>query len=86
MYSQYISEYKDLASVQYSKSGQNRKAIFEETVRDIISHNSNPSHSWKKGINQYSDMTEEEFFDYFHISTEQNCSATKRPPAKLANA
>jgi cathepsin H len=53
-------------------------------VRDIISHNKNPSNSWKKGLNEYSDMTEEEFFNYFHISAEQNCSATKRPTATLS--
>jgi len=33
----------------------------------IQKHNSEAGQTWFKGVNQYSDMTEEEFFDYFNI-------------------
>ena len=46
---------------------QERLRIFADTIKGIVEHNSNPSHTWKKGINKYSDMTYEEFKTYFHI-------------------
>jgi len=54
--------------------------IFAHKVSEIIQHNSNPSNIYKKGLNPFSDMTEEEFFEYYNINAqaEQNCSATKR--------
>jgi cathepsin L len=41
-----------------------RKANFEANVADAIAHNSNPSNSWKKGINQFSDWSFAEFKNY----------------------
>ena len=46
---------------------KSRKAIFEAKLREIVTHNSNPNSTWVKGINEYSDMTDEEFSDYFHL-------------------
>jgi len=57
-----------------------RKKAFAKTIERIIEHNSKPSSTYKKGINKFSDMTHEEFADYFHlddISEEQHCSATE---------
>lgn len=58
-----------------------RLAIFEETLKGIIEHNQNPANTWKKGISAYTDMTEEEFMEYFHLNVrdEQQCSATASP-------
>jgi cathepsin H len=58
-----------------------RKNNFANTVEAIIEHNSKPDVSFKKGINAYSDMTEEDFFNHFHLTNkgdEQNCSATDK--------
>jgi len=53
----YISEYKKTyASDQYSS----RKILFESRLKEIEEHNANPSFSWKVGVNQFTDMTEEE--------------------------
>jgi cathepsin H len=63
------------------KSIAYRKNIFATRVEDIISHNKDSSSSYKKGINKFSDMTEEEFNAHFHlnqISEEQHCSATEQ--------
>ena len=79
MYLQFRSEHTYLPSSHYNSTG--RKANFEAKVREVINHNKDETVSWKKGINEYSDMTEEEFVNYFNIKADQECSATKRPPA-----
>lgn len=38
-----------------------RSAIFAENLLRIERHNANPSHSWKMGVNQFADLTQEEF-------------------------
>lgn len=57
-----------------------RKNTFASTVEAIIEHNSQPGVTYTKGINAYSDMTEEEFVRHFHLNAkdEQNCSATDK--------
>jgi len=43
----------------------------------VIEHNANSDAKYKKGINSFSDLTEEEFAQYFNIVNEpQHCSAT----------
>lgn len=57
-----------------------RSLVFNQNVQAIIEHNKGTS-SWKKGINMYSDMTEEEFFEHFNIKAigdGQECSATSK--------
>lgn len=81
MYGQFNAEFKDLsgfsASSHYKKSNLDRKSVFANKVQEIIKHNLNPAKSFQKGINEYSDMTESEFFDHFNlINAEQHCSAT----------
>jgi len=44
-----------------AKERQERFAIFTKNMAKIKGHNSKPNVSWKMGVNQYSDMTEEEF-------------------------
>jgi len=77
MYAQFQTEF----SSPSDKLSANRRAIFEDKVREIVAHNSNPNSTWMKGVNEYSDMTDEEFADYFHLKEEQHCSATVRPVA-----
>jgi len=38
-----------------------RQQIFEKNLGDIKTHNSNPLFTWKKGVNKFTDQTQEEF-------------------------
>jgi len=38
-----------------------RKKLFEAKKAEAVAHNADGKHSWTKGINQFSDMTEDEF-------------------------
>jgi C1A family cysteine protease len=55
-FEKYIAEFK------HNYNGKElgiRKAIFEKELADVIAHNSR-KHSWKRGINKFSAMTEQE--------------------------
>lgn len=47
--------YKDEAEEQM------RKQLFETKLRQIHKHNSDKTKSWKQGVNQFSDLTDDEF-------------------------
>ena len=51
------------------KSEEERMITFAKKVEGIRQHNLNSTFSYKKGINQYSDMTHEEFKKYFNIKS-----------------
>ncbi|XP_034429336.1 pro-cathepsin H isoform X2 [Hippoglossus hippoglossus] len=53
-----------------------RLQIFTENKRIIDRHNAG-NHSFTMGLNQFSDMTFEEFRKFFLLTQPQNCSATK---------
>jgi len=72
----------------YSDEGERlvRKAIFTQKLAEIRAHNSDSSKSWKKGVNQFTDRTVDEFkkimgnkhhrarnptYEFAHYSTEQ---------------
>jgi hypothetical protein len=38
-----------------------RKTVFLRNLVAIHEHNANPAHSWKMGVNQFTDLTEVEF-------------------------
>jgi len=86
LYEQFLEEYKDgngftPAGSAFKGTHTDRKQIFADRVRNIIAHNTNPQFNWKKGINSYSDMTDEEFNQYFNmIKSPQFCSATEHTP------
>lgn len=83
LYTTYKSVFPNsLASKHYGKEDA-RRSLFEDKVREVIAHNTDSTVSFKKGLNEYSDMTEQEFFDYFNLRAEQNCSATVRPTATV---
>jgi len=44
---------------------EKRFQIFSKNIRDVVAHNSKQTSSYTKGINQFSDLTDEEFKDTF---------------------
>jgi hypothetical protein len=66
MYKQFLKEFDSPS--KHMNGNFDRKTIFEQKIRDIVSHNSNQQNSWKKGVNHFSDLTEQEFIDHFHLS------------------
>ena len=65
-------------------SESSRMNQFQLTIEDIIAHNSDPASTYMKGINEFSDMTNEEFVAHYNIkmndgvSEPQHCSATNK--------
>ncbi|XP_061621722.1 pro-cathepsin H [Phyllopteryx taeniolatus] len=53
-----------------------RLRIFTENKKIVDGHNAE-THSFTMGLNQFSDMTFEEFRKFFLLQEPQNCSATK---------
>ena len=54
-------------------------STFRNNVREIIAHNSDPTQTWEREINYFTDMTEEEAKRHLNIMEEQKCSATASP-------
>lgn len=54
---------------------------FQDTLQTIAKHNSDPERSWTMGVNQFSDMSDEEF-DQKVLMAPQDCSATHRSGIK----
>lgn len=46
----------------------NRQEVFTQALSKIIAHNSDPSYTYKVGVNSFTDFTEEEFQTYFHLN------------------
>jgi hypothetical protein len=67
--------WEDLATKPYSytdytaefgkKASADRQAIFETTLAEIIAHNQDHQWTYKKGVNQFTDMTKAEFKAYY---------------------
>ena len=59
---------------------EDRKFKFLGTIAEIVEHNYNPKKTFTMGINQFSDMTDEEFVEFYNLkaTAEQHCSATER--------
>jgi len=45
-----------------------RAGVFNRNLIEIKKHNSDPSFTWKKGINQFTDQTEDEFKQYLGLN------------------
>jgi hypothetical protein len=68
LYTEYKNEFRDPDVEKFMISrGGDRRSIFEATVRDIVAHNSKGQQPWEKGINAFSEMTEDEFMEYHTI-------------------
>jgi cathepsin H len=66
MYAQFKGSFKEKNEYRYS--------VFAETIREIREHNKG-KHTWTQGVNEFSDMTFEEF-KADKLMAPQNCSAT----------
>ena len=77
MYERFLEEFPNGPSRSLNLGKEERVKIFSQTLKEIVEHNANPANSWKKGINEFSDMTEQEFMDHFQFTpNDQDCSAT----------
>lgn len=56
---------------------------FHESLERIEKHNAVPSHSWQRGLNQFSDMNDLEFKQAV-LMAPQDCSATGPPKSRAA--
>jgi len=51
---------------------------FHASLERIHAHNSQPHRTWNRGLNQFSDLSDDEF-ERFFLMAPQNCSATGTP-------
>lgn len=60
-----FTEFLSVHGKQYGDQTEfnERMKIFQENLEYIEAHNADPKHSFKLGLNQFSDLTEEEFLD-----------------------
>lgn len=69
------------------REATDRKEVFERNLREVIAHNSKAkAHSWLKGINAFSDMTHEEFAQYYSIVGKDQICTVAPPSLKEANS
>lgn len=81
IWTQFKAEFEHLSPVDLSDD--NTMYTFYEKLDSIIEHNSSADKTYTRGLNQYSAMTTEEFFEHFNFTenqanADQNCSATGR--------
>ena len=58
LYTTYKSVFPTSLAAKHYGNEASRRTLFEEKVKEIIAHNTDASVSYKKGLNEYSDMTE----------------------------
>jgi len=82
-YSQYVVDFNK----HYETAAENalHEAIFNANLAEVIAHNGDVSQSYKKGINQFTDMTANEFKAYNGYNMAQALERrSSTPMAKLA--
>jgi cathepsin L len=72
-FDQYLETHPKSYSIG-SPEYQKRKAIFDAKLAAVREHNKHPSHEWKKGLNEWSDLSDLEFAELFgkKASTERS--------------
>eukprot|EP00697_Spironema_sp_BW2_P002412 gnl/Spiro4/13222_TR7018_c0_g1_i1.p1 gnl/Spiro4/13222_TR7018_c0_g1~~gnl/Spiro4/13222_TR7018_c0_g1_i1.p1 ORF type:complete len:386 (+),score=83.69 gnl/Spiro4/13222_TR7018_c0_g1_i1:38-1159(+) len=58
-FDQYVKDFRK-GYVEGSAEWEQRRAVFEQNLREIVDHNSQ-KRSWSKGVNAFTDLTTEEF-------------------------
>ena len=84
MYTSFKAEFADPEVERFLLArGGDRRAIFEANVRDIVAHNSARDQTWQKGINAFSEMSDDEFVQYYGIiKKDQVCTVAPPEGAK----
>ena len=78
IYQDYLSYYqKEHSSLKYEN--------FKNTIQEIVQHNSLKDKTYTMGLNQFSDMSNEEFLKLYTMQAEQKCSATAAYSERLSN-
>jgi len=56
------------------------KLIFEQNLATIITHNKNPAHSWKMGVNKFADLNRHHMQSYFGWNRKMGLAMRGRYP------
>eukprot|EP01116_Phalansterium_solitarium_P001564 TRINITY_DN1137_c0_g3_i1.p1 TRINITY_DN1137_c0_g3~~TRINITY_DN1137_c0_g3_i1.p1 ORF type:complete len:404 (+),score=174.22 TRINITY_DN1137_c0_g3_i1:86-1213(+) len=56
-----------------------RKTIFERRLAAIRLHNSNPAFTWKQGVNQFTDLTDEEYSRFLGFDARAHFASLAKP-------
>ena len=75
-------DYKKIFPNLNSQSIEHRQANLQEGLEYIILNNKNPSHTFTKGINVYTQMSDQEFNDYWAIPDKWPESVVKEKCSK----
>ena len=80
-----FAEWKDGFGKRYASQEHEERALrnFRREVRSVIDTNNDPKRTWKAGLNQFSDLSFEEFRRLHLGGGAQNCSATHGTPTDL---
>jgi len=62
MWSEFKNEFESVSS---NTDEAHRKKYFMESLEYIIMNNVDPKATYKKGINNFTDLSDQEFMDYF---------------------
>jgi cathepsin L len=61
-----------------SKIRAYRKSIFDENLKEIVAHNSNPSNTWFRGLSDFTDRTRDEIRALIPRGFDKEISLTER--------
>lgn len=90
MWAAFMTEYKPEGTFRPFQTLSTRKTNFINTINRVVEHNKYNSSTFQKGINRYSDLTEEEFFEHFRlqdgVKAPQDCSATRGDGMSVAHS
>ena len=81
MYIDFLETYKGVSGNEVLNH-MDKFSTFRSNLNEIVEHNMIPSRTYEKGVSQYTDMTADEFVDYFNlkVTAEQNCNALASKP------
>ena len=64
-FDQYVADFKKpYCPKAHPEKYHARRRAFEDNLRTILAHNAEKAHSWKAGVNMFTDMTPQEFKKY----------------------
>jgi cathepsin H len=85
LYHKFLTEKTEKSKLGFLELKQERFNIFKQNLDRVLTHNANPEKTYVKGINKFSDLTDEEF-NRFYVAESQNCSATVKSGLTFTNS